>query len=36
MFIHTHLALKLDSLPAIISFPGRVDQPLEVDGEGAG
>ena len=31
-----YLALKLDSLPTIISFPGRVDQPLEVDRESTG
>ncbi len=31
----SHLALKLDSFPSIISLPGRVYEPLEVDREGA-
>lgn len=31
-----HLALKLDSLPAIIRLARRVDEALEVDGEGTG
>ena len=31
-----YLALKLDSLPAIICLAGRVDEPFEIDGEGTG
>ena len=31
-----YLALKLDSLPAIVCLPGRVDEALQIDGEGAG
>lgn len=33
---NAHLALKLDGLPAVISLASRVDEALEVDGEGTG